>query len=224
MFTFSNCLTQSFIIKRYNFKMNFSIHLLIVLISDNYILFSYIFLISDTQRITFVINSDIMAKEKERKLARILYVEQNKDAKEISQLINVSEVTLSKWVNLYAWKDLRSAKNSNQTNRTQNIRQIINDISEQRIAEGRALMEAESNADMELCQAIRTRIAKLDDAVSKWNKTLENIDKENQISLSVYVNVMEMVFNALKSYDEKLYLQTLDFQDAHLNDVSLKFK
>jgi len=34
-----------------------------------------------------------MAKDKEKKLARIYYIEQGKDAKEIAKLINVSEVT-----------------------------------------------------------------------------------------------------------------------------------
>jgi DNA-binding CsgD family transcriptional regulator len=37
-----------------------------------------------------------MAKEKERKLARIMFVEQGKTAKEISRLLSVSEPTLSK--------------------------------------------------------------------------------------------------------------------------------
>jgi transposase len=165
-----------------------------------------------------------MAKEKEKKVARILYVDQGKDAKEISGMVNVSEATLSKWVNQFGWKQARSARVANPSNRTNNIKQIINDLSEQRIELGRQLKQAESDSDIERCTELRTIIAKVDDAVSKWNKTLENVDKENQVTLSTYLNVMDMVFEALRKEDIKLYMKTLDFQERHLNDVSLTFK
>lgn len=167
-----------------------------------------------------------MAKEKEKKLARILYVEQQKDAKEIATLIGVSEVTLSKWVNENneQWKKERSARTSTPTARTDNIRQIINDLSEERINLSRQLKEAERNVDLEQQKVLRTSIAQTDDAVSKWNKTLETVDKENQVTLTTYLAVMEMLFDAMRKYDEKLFFQTVDFQDVHLNEVSLKFK
>lgn len=165
-----------------------------------------------------------MAKKNEKRTARLLYVEHNKDAKEIAQLIGVSEVTLSKWVNAENWRDLRNAKLSIPAARIDNIKQIINDLSEQRIADSIALKEAESNADTEECKHIRIRIAQTDDAVSKWNKTLETVNKENQVTLSTYIAVMEMIFNSLKAYDQKLFYASLEFQEVHLNEISLKFK
>ena len=71
---------------------------------------------------------------------------------------------------------------------------------------------------------LHKKIAQIDDGVSKWNKTLTNIDKDSKISLSTYLQVMEMIFEALQSHDEALFLKTIDFQDVHLNDVSLRFK
>ena len=56
---------------------------------------------------------------------------------------------------------------------------------------------------------------------SKWNKTLENFDKENKVSLSNYIHVMEEVFKDLLAFDSKLYKDTLDFQDQHINKVSI---
>ncbi len=35
---------------------------------------------------------------------------------------------------------------------------------------------------------------------------------------------MEMIFDSLRQFDEKLFLQMLDFQEVHLNEVSLTFK
>lgn len=165
-----------------------------------------------------------MAKEREQRVARILYVEQQKTAKEISQLINVTEATLSKWINKLGWKDERNARLSSPALRAENIKQLINELSEQRLDASRELREAIESADLERTTDLRKQIAGIDDAVSKWNKTLQNIHKENQVSLATYLSVMEMIFDALEEYDEKLFYSTLDFQDKHLNEVSLRFR
>ncbi len=131
---------------------------------------------------------------------------------------------MSKWVNDNNWREERNARLSAPGVRSENIKQLINDLSEQRLSLSRELKEAEAEGDNTLCGEIRSRIARVDDSVSKWNKTLETIGKQNTVSLSTYLSVMEMIFDALRAHDEKLYLQLLDFQEVHLNNVSLKFK
>ena len=165
-----------------------------------------------------------MAKLKEQKVARIMYVEQGKTAKEIAGLLDITEVTISKWVNKLGWKGLRSARVAIPSIRTENIRQIINGLTEDRIQYASDLREAEQEKNAELAMEYHKRIAQIDDAVSKWNKTLTNIDKDSKISLSTYLQVMEMIFEGLRAHDEALFLKTIDFQDVHLNDVSLRFK
>ena len=165
-----------------------------------------------------------MAKEREQKIARIMFVEQGKTAKEISRLLNVSEPTLSKWINLKGWRDERNARLSAPGIRTENIKQLINQLSEERLTLSRELKQAELASDLKRCTELRGSIARTDDAVSKWNKTLENIGKESRISLATYLSVMEMIFDSLRQFDEKLFLQMLDFQEVHLNEVSLTFK
>lgn len=165
-----------------------------------------------------------MAKEREQKIARLLYVEQGKTAKEISLLIGVSEQTLTKWVNKLGWRDQRNALIANPGVREDNIKQLINGLTEQRLELSGQLRTAETNKDSAAAFDIRKQLGQIDDAVSKWNKTLQNVKKDSQISLAVYISVMEMIFDALKMYDEKLYLKMIDFQEQHLNDVSLRFK
>ena len=165
-----------------------------------------------------------MAKEREQKIARLLYVEQGKTAKEISALVGVSEQTLTKWVSKFGWRDQRNALIANPGIREDNIRQLINELSEQRLELSRQLRDADKSADTALAHDLRKQMYQIDDAVSKWNKTLINIKKETQISLATYLNVMEMLFDALRQHDEKKYLGLLDFQEQHLNDVSLRFK
>jgi transposase len=165
-----------------------------------------------------------MAKDREQKIARILYVEQGKTAKEISQLKGVSEQTISKWVGKFGWRDQRNARISSPSLRVENIRQLINELSEQRLEYGRELKEAEAKGDAKELSSLRKQIAQVDDAVSKWNKTLENVGKESRISLTTYLACMEMIFDSLRAYDEKKFFETIEFQEAHLNEVSLKFK
>lgn len=165
-----------------------------------------------------------MAKEREKKTARILFVEQKKTAKEISQLLNVSEKTLSAWINAddELWKKERDARNTSPTQRISNIESIISGLAEERIQLSRELSKAEKEKNLADVTEIRKNISKLDDAVSKWNKTLRDINKEAKIPLSTYLEVMQSIFEALQHYNPKLFMQTLDFQEKHIHDVSLK--
>lgn len=170
-----------------------------------------------------------MAKDNERRLAKIMYVDQLKDAKEISQILKVSEATLSKWVNKEGWKEQRNAKLSTPEVQTDNIKQVINGLTEDRISLDRQLKDAERRAATDKTAlvevaAIRKNIAQVDDSISKWNKTLLSVQKEQTISFSSYMYAMEQIFNALHVYNEKLYLQTLDFQEDHLNDVARRYR
>lgn len=165
-----------------------------------------------------------MAKEKEKKLAYILFVEQRKTAKEISQLLNVSEKTLSIWINAddERWKKEQRARNTSPANRVANIEQIISTLADDRLRKGAELVEAEKAHDQKLASEIRQDISKIDDAVSKWNKTLRDINKESQVPLATYLEVMQAIFQALQAYNPVLFMQTIDFQEKHIHDASLK--
>ncbi len=165
-----------------------------------------------------------MAKDKERKLAYILFVEQKKTAKEISLLIGVSEKTLSGWINAddERWKKDQRLRHTSPTQRVANIEQIISNLADDRIRKSIELNEAEKKADTELASELRKDIAKIDDAVSKWNKTLRDINKENKVPLAIYLEVMQSIFEAMQHDNPKLFMQTLNFQEKHINDISLK--
>ena len=163
-----------------------------------------------------------MAKERERRTAHILYVEQKKTAKEVAELVGVSEKTLSDWVSKFKWKTERDARSTSPTQRINNIESIIAGLAEERIELSRRLPESEKTGNKEEVDEIRKQISKLDDAVSKWNKTLRDINKESKIPLSTYLEVMQSIFEALQHYNPKLFMQTLDFQEKHIHDASLK--
>ncbi len=165
-----------------------------------------------------------MAKKEEKKLAYILFVEQKKTAKEISQLIGVSEKTLSGWINAEdeRWKKDQRIRHASPSQRVANIEQIISNLADERIKLSCQLTEAEKGGDAKLAAEIRRNISKIDDAVSKWNKTLRDINKETKVPLATYLEVMQDIFQALQHFNPKLYMQTIEFQEKHIHDVSLK--
>jgi predicted transcriptional regulator len=161
-----------------------------------------------------------MAKEKERRTAHILYVEQGKTAREIADLIGVAEKTIGEWVSKGAWKEERTARQASPVKRADNIKLIITNLSEDRLSLDRRIKAAEAEGKSGMLPDLREEVSRIDDAVSKWNKTLENIESENRISLSTYLNVMDQIFQAIRQYDVKLFMSTVEFQESHIHKIS----
>jgi len=96
-------------------------------------------------------------------------------------------------------------------------------MSEERLSLQRKIEELSGNIDEDSkkqVSEIRAVVAKIDDAVAKWNKALENVNNESKIPLTTYLRVMDSIFNALRDYDVKLYLNSIDFQEKHLQNIS----
>ncbi len=165
-----------------------------------------------------------MSKERERKIARRMYVELNMTGKEIAEEVAVTEKTISSWVKKYKWKAEKIARNINEKKQLENIHAIISEMAYERMELSANLKKAKKEANSELISQIRKQIASIDDGISKWNKTLTNIDKENKISLKIYLQVMEEIFEALLRYDDKIYSQTLEFQEMHTKHATLNYK
>lgn len=164
-----------------------------------------------------------MAKDRERRTAKLLYVDQNMTAKDVAERVGVSEKTVGDWVEKYHWKSERDAKNASPAKRISNIKQIISNLSDEWLLVDREIKNLErNNGDSVAINEKRGRIKSIGDEVSKWNKTLENIEKDANVSLSTYLYVMEDIFDNLANYNRDLYIKLVDFQEHHINKVSIK--
>jgi transposase len=168
-----------------------------------------------------------MARSKEyykklRKEAHDLYVNDGLSNKEISERLKVSEKSVSKWINDNEglWKKERRAAVVNSKQQAGNIKEIIRMLAEDKLDILQRIDEAEKEGDKELVMELRKQAASLDNSVNAWGKQMENINKENRITLSVYLEVMDRVFDAMKTNNPHLYYESLDFQEAHIYDVS----
>lgn len=169
-----------------------------------------------------------MGKEKtsERRTARILYVEQLKTAKEIADLVGVTENTVGGWITKGNWKIERDTKVNSVKKQKEQINHVISAIAERRIQIERELAECdpENPTDAKRIAELRSEAINKADEAAKWNKTLSNLDKANSTSLETYLLVMDEIFSDLRESLPKIYLQLLDFQEKHIQKTALKYQ
>lgn len=172
-----------------------------------------------------------MAKEIEKKTARILFVEQGKSYEEIASQVGVNPRTVERWARDNDWKKIRDAKANSGKQRIERTQLVVDSLTDERLRIIAEIKQVQSVLADESDEQIRKDLqnellnyrkqcASIDDSIAKWNKRVENLNKETKVTLSMYIEVMEMVFEALRIKNESLYIQTLDFQEEHLNEIA----
>lgn len=162
-----------------------------------------------------------MAKSNERRVAKELFL-QGKYQNEIARLVSVQEKTISDWVKKYGWVEERDARFNSAKTQIKALKDLIGKLTEQRLKLVREMEEATNEADSERLSELQKKANTIADEVAKYNKALISLDKNNRISLAVYIDVMDSIFRAVQQYDSKLYMKLLDFQEQHLSDISKK--
>ena len=162
-----------------------------------------------------------MGKAKERATAKQLYMT-GKNQKDIANLVQVQEKTVSDWVRKYGWKQEREARFIGKRTQEENLRKLIGQMAEKAIRVESEMETARQNNNTDEFLSLQTELNRITDAASKWNKQLEAISKENKVSLITYLHIMDEIFEALRNHNPKLYMDCVDFQEQHLTDISLK--
>lgn len=162
-----------------------------------------------------------MAKEREKRIAFDYYTKQGLTAKAISDIIGVTEKTISGWVTKGNWKSLRDAHINSEEHQISNIKALISELTEQHIGILEQIKEAQHNNDKPLVELLRKQSSYLSQEVAIQTKALERVSG-NKLTLAVYLKVMNDIFQNLQEYDKTLYASTLDFQETHLQNISLK--
>ena len=161
-----------------------------------------------------------MAKTKEQEVAKKLFVDLFKSQKEIAEDLGITEKTVSSWVQKNYWKELRDAKINNSSNRAENIKKVIGELTELSLDCLQKIRVAENNGNRQEVRLLKKESTRIAQEVGMYQKALEKMDKAFKVSLSTYLEVMEDIFQALQNYDKTLYLKTLDFQKNHLQTTA----
>ncbi|MRI64420.1 hypothetical protein EDM00_10550 [Ornithobacterium rhinotracheale] len=174
-----------------------------------------------------------MAKDKEKQIAFHLFVYKGLTAKQIANhpQVQVRPNTVGAWIKEGNWKKIRNAQISQTSERLDRIQAVIDGLSTERLAvlneikETKELLREELDEDLkkvanESLDSLNKAAVRIDNGIAMWNKTLLSFHKENKISLSVYIEIQNKIFEALRAYDEATYMKTLDFQQAHILEMS----
>ena len=178
-----------------------------------------------------------MAKDQERKLAKEFYINKNCKPEEIVLRLNnkVSLRTIQRWEKEGNWKAQRDAKANGPKQRIERTQLVVDSLVDERLHILKELADLQKQKEWDTpptkeeqdilnghISVLRKQASAIDDAISKWNKRIENLNQEGKLTLSIYMEVMERIFEALRLSNEALYMQSLDFQENHLEDISAK--
>ena len=159
-------------------------------------------------------------KTQERSLAKEFYM-RGLTQKEVAARVGVMERTVGKWVKKYGWRIERDARINSDGGRIEALKIIIGKLSDQRLS---ILQQSEKCSDPEGVVKLNKRGLQIAAEIANYNKALENLQGRNRVSLAVYIDVMEDIFNALRDHDAKKYMGLLDFQEKHLASVAVKYQ
>lgn len=161
-----------------------------------------------------------MAKDKERATAKALFL-QGKNQKDIAGLVGVQEKTIGNWVNKHGWKQQLDAKLNGSKSRIENLKNLIGVLTEERLKIEDDVKIHEGNT--EKIGELRKRGNQIANEVAMYSKALQQLDEKNKVPLAVYLEIMDEIFKDLNKRYPRIFMQTLDFQDEHINTVSLKY-
>lgn len=175
-------------------------------------------------------NLKCMGRSKEyyrklRKEAEKMFVAEGLGNKEIARKLGVSEKSVSAWINDNdgLWKKKRLADSISTDRRNENINEIINRLAQQKLDLLDLIDKALEKQDDEQVAELRKQASALDNSVAQWRKQREDMNKTNRVDFSIYIEVMDKIFDAMQNADPDLYFRSLDFQEQHLYEVSKIF-
>lgn len=176
----------------------------------------------------FAQNSRIMSEKtdyiKLRRAAWEYIVEKGKTQKETASILGVSEKTMSDWSSEGSpnWREQRKTRQSAASTARENIQRIISILSEKRLNIELQINAAVDMNDKDSELRLRKEANQLSADMSWQRKNLEGVDKDNNITLGLYVDIFDDIFTALRTHDSDLFEKTIEFQTAHLRRKSIE--
>lgn len=137
-------------------------------------------------------------KDKERELAKALFIETGKTQKEIAAMVAVTEKTMSAWVEAGKWDVLRSGRVSTTTQAVANMQAMLQLRSEEILTDMRG-----------------GAATKYGDELLKISMAIEKL--KGATSITTYIQVCQEFMGFVGSQDHKFRAQLAEYQSAFLN-------
>lgn len=156
-----------------------------------------------------------LSKQEYEKLQHSFYelvVIQGYTQKKAAEILNISEVTASKWAIEGDFKKLREGRQQDYRTDVDNIRQLIRLKAKRKLEIENEIHDAQTTGDSEEEERLRKESLGIADELSKLTKTLQGIEKDQKYSLGEFINVMDDIFTSMREYDLDLFNKTIQFQ------------
>jgi transposase len=140
----------------------------------------------------------------------------------VAELLGVSEQSLSHWSQQGKWQEERRSRMMCYKTDTDNSKRLLKLVTEKRLDVELKALEAERKGEADVEIALRKEARGLSDEISKLTKSMEKLDKDNRVTLGVYIDVMDDIFKALHLHDEDIFNKTVDFQSLHIRRKSIE--
>ncbi|MBL7902941.1 MAG: hypothetical protein JNK73_13170 [Bacteroidia bacterium] len=148
-----------------------------------------------------------MAKDKERKSAYNLYVNECLMAKEIALRLKVTEKTIGDWVREGNWKQIRLSKQTTADTLSGKYDDLLSALLDRRLS-----FEKKPSKSAEEKEEHRNII----DEMSKIAAIKDRIHKDGNVSLRVHIHCMEKFMAYIHTHNPKLFMNLIDHQRDYL--------
>ena len=145
-----------------------------------------------------------------------MIVVQGSTQKYAAEILGVSEVTMSNWARDGKFKEAREARQTSTETDIDNTKKIISLLSKQRYDIELEILNVQKTGDTEAEINLRKQARGISDEISKHNKVLLSLNKEDQYTLGILINVMDDIFTAMREYDDELFAKTIPFQQYYI--------
>lgn len=139
-------------------------------------------------------------------------------------MVGVSKNTVTNWVEKGNWITERSAKQMSDQNIRQSGKEALENLSQilLELQNKRSELKRSGSPDKAAIEELDEKIISYTHAIANTAGRVNKLIEGNKITLTIYLQVMEDIFNALLQEDSKLHAQTLDFQESHILFVAKK--
>jgi predicted site-specific integrase-resolvase len=148
-----------------------------------------------------------MAKDKERKLAYDMYVNECLTGKEIAKRLHVQEKTVSDWVKVGKWKEVRLSKQTTSDTLIGKYNELLASLLDRRL-----LFEKKSSKSDEEKDEHRNII----DEMSKIAAMIDRVQKDGRVSMRTHIHCIEKFMAYVNTNKPEAFSTLIDLLREYL--------
>lgn len=154
-----------------------------------------------------------------RTVAYKYVVEEGKTQKEAARILGVTEKAMSDWATAGGWKDMRKSRQSSTETACENVRHIINLLSDKRLQLEYSINEARDSGDTDSEIRLRKEAAIVSNDMIYQKNVLTELNRgkgKRALTLGETVDFADDYYQEMRAYDADLAERNFDFHTFYI--------